>query len=68
MGGVYDDSSRYLRKAEEEERWREQANDTEQWKQITKVAVQQSDNRPASPSATKWKLEGEQDSVFKDVL
>ncbi len=31
--------TRYLRKAEEEERWREQANDREQWKQITKIGV-----------------------------
>ena len=32
------------RKAEEEERLREKANDKDQWKQITKVAIQQSDN------------------------
>ena len=33
-----------LRKAEEEEKWREQANNREQWKDITKVAIQRSDN------------------------
>ena len=31
---------RDLRKAEEEEHWREKANNRDQWKQITKVAVQ----------------------------
>ena len=35
---------RDLRKAEEEEKWREKANNRDQWKQITKVAVQWSDN------------------------
>ena len=30
---------RDLRKAEEEEKWREKAKDRDQWKQITKVAV-----------------------------
>ena len=35
---------RDLRKAEEEETWREKADNRDQWKQITKVAVQQSDN------------------------
>ena len=35
---------RYLRKAEEEEKGRENANNRDPWKQITKVAVQQSDN------------------------
>ena len=34
---------RDLRKAEEEEKWREKANNRHQWKQITKVAVQRSD-------------------------
>ena len=34
---------RNLRKAEEEERWREKANNRDQWKQITKVAVFRSD-------------------------
>ena len=34
---------RDLRKAEDEEKWREQANNRDQWKQITKVAVLQSD-------------------------
>ena len=34
---------RYLRKAGEEENWRENANYVEQWKQIRKVAVQRSD-------------------------
>ena len=32
-----------LRKAEEEEKWRENANNRDQWKQITKVAVLRSD-------------------------
>ena len=31
---------RDLRKAEEEEKWREKANNRDQWKQIPKVAVQ----------------------------
>ena len=35
---------RDLRNAEEEEKWREDANNREQRKQITKVAVQRSDN------------------------
>ena len=30
-------------KAEEEEKWREKANNRDQWKQITKVAVHRSD-------------------------
>ncbi len=30
---------RDLRKAEEEEKWREKANNRDQWKQITNVAV-----------------------------
>ena len=34
---------RDLRKAEEEEKWRVKANNREQWKQITKVAVLRSD-------------------------
>ena len=34
---------RDLRKAEEEEKWREKPN-RDQWKQITKVEVQRSDN------------------------
>ena len=34
---------RDLRKAEGEEKWREKANNRDQWKEITKVAVQRSD-------------------------
>ena len=34
---------RYLRKAEEEEKWGEKANNRDRWKQITKVAVLRSD-------------------------
>ena len=34
---------RDLGKAEEEEKWREKADYRDQWKEITKVAVQQSD-------------------------
>ena len=34
---------RDLRKAEDEEKWREKANIRDQWKQITKVAVLHSD-------------------------
>ena len=34
---------RDLRNAEEEEKWREKANNRDQWKQITKVAVLWSD-------------------------
>ena len=34
---------RDLRKAEEEEKWREKANNRDPWKQITKVAVIRSD-------------------------
>ena len=34
---------RDLRKAEEEEKWREKANNRDQWKQIMKVAVLRSD-------------------------
>ena len=34
---------RDLRKAEEEEKWREKANNTDQWKHISKVAVLRSD-------------------------
>ena len=34
---------RDLRKAEDEEKWRENANNRDQWKQITKVAVHRSD-------------------------
>ena len=47
MEGLCEDM--YLRKAEEEEKPREKANNREQWKIITKVAVQGSDNWPASP-------------------
>ncbi len=36
---------RNLRKAEEEEKWREKANNRDQWKQITKVAVPWSDQK-----------------------
>ena len=35
---------RDVRRAEEEEKWREKANNTDQWKQLTRVAVQRSDN------------------------
>ena len=35
--------TRDLRKAEEEEKWREKANNRDQWKQITKVAVLRND-------------------------
>ena len=35
---------RDLRKAEGEEKWRQKANNRNQWKEITKVAVQWSDN------------------------
>ena len=38
---------RDLRKAEDEDNLMEKANNKEQW--ITSVAVQRSDNRPASP-------------------
>ena len=34
---------RDLRKAEEDDKWREKADTTDQWKQITKVAVRRSD-------------------------
>ena len=34
---------RDLRKAEEEEKWREKANNRDRWKQITKVAVLRND-------------------------
>ena len=34
---------RDLRKAEEEEKWREKANNRDQWKQITQVAVLRSE-------------------------
>ena len=40
---------RDLRKAEEEEKWREKANNRDQWKRITKVAYIGVANRPASP-------------------
>ncbi len=36
---------RYLRKAEEEEKWKEKANNRDQWKQITNVAVLRSDQK-----------------------
>ena len=35
---------RDVRRAEEEEKWREKANNTDQWKQLTRVAAQRSDN------------------------
>ena len=35
---------RDLRKAEEEEKWREKTNNRDRWKEITIVAVQLSDN------------------------
>ena len=34
---------RDLRKAEKEEKWREKSNNRDQWKEITKVAIQWSD-------------------------
>ena len=37
MGGMCEERS------EEEEKWREQANNRDKWKQITKVAVHRSD-------------------------
>ena len=36
---------RDLTKADEEEKWREKANNRDQWKQITKVAVLRSDQQ-----------------------
>ena len=36
---------RDLRKAEEEEKWREKVNNRDQWKHITKVAVLRSDQK-----------------------
>ena len=35
---------RDLKKAEEEEKWIEKANNRDQWKEITKVTVQRSDH------------------------
>ena len=40
----YDCVKRHLRKAEGEEKWREKSNTGGQWKTITKVAIQRSDN------------------------
>ena len=41
------------RKAEEEEKWREKANNRDQWKQITKVAVLRSDQYTSPPLYTR---------------
>ena len=41
--GWEDCVKRDLRNAEEEEKWREKANNRDQWKQIKKVAVLRSD-------------------------
>ena len=41
---INDCAKRGLRKAEEEEKWREKANNRDQCKNVTKVAVQRSDN------------------------
>ena len=38
-----DSVKRDLRKAEEEDKWREKANNRDQWKRITKVAVHRID-------------------------
>ena len=50
---------RDLRKAEEEEKWREKANNRDQWKRITKVAVHRSDEY-TSLTPTQGKPEEEQ--------
>ena len=50
---------RDLRKAEEEEKWRENANNRDRWKQITKVAVLRSDQY-ISINPTQGKQEEEQ--------
>ena len=44
---------RDLRKAEEEEKWRENANNRDQWKRITKVAVGRSDQDQPHPRETR---------------
>ena len=51
---------RDLRKAEEEEKWRENGNNMDQCKQLTKVAVHRSDHWSAS-TPTKGKPEEEQE-------
>ena len=51
---------RDLRMAEEEEKWREKANNRDQWKEITKVALQRSDEY-TSLTPTQGKPEEEQD-------
>ena len=54
---------RDLRKAEEEEKWREKANNRDQWKEITKVVVYSGvTSRQASP-VQKERPEEEQDYV-----
>ena len=41
--GWEDCVKRDLREAEEEEKWREKANNRDQWKQIAKVAIPRSE-------------------------
>ena len=50
---------RDLRKAEEEDKWRENANNRDQWKQVTKVAIHRSDQY-ISLTPTQGKQEEEQ--------
>ena len=50
---------RDLRKPEEEEKWREKANNRDRWKQITKVTVLRSDQK-ISLTPTQGKQEEEQ--------
>ena len=52
---------RDLRKAEEEEKWREKANNRDQWKQITKVAVLRSDQ------SHPYTREPDEEQVFVDM-
>ena len=54
---------RDLSKVEEEEKWREKANNRHQWKRITKVAVHRSDEY-TSLTPTQGKPEEEQEQAL----
>ena len=56
---------RDLRKAVEEKKWTEKANNRDQWKQITKVAVIRSDQWTSLTPTTQGKPEEEHDVSYR---
>ena len=52
MGGLCEETQERSKNSSGGKKWREKANNMEQRKKMTKVAVQWSDNCPASPLQT----------------